>query len=257
MSELAPAKPKVKTRSTAYPNISLEEAIKAVTDLRHAMGKGPYSRESAAQGMGHSGLSGAGAAKVAALVHYGLLERQGNTYRQTDLAETIINPLNDDEKDEGLRRAAATPKLLQHILSDFQGQSLPQRLDAILARTYGISDKAAPAVAKITTSSLEYAGLLKSGVIDGEAGSLPVPEHQRARADGRPIGWAHSQTKESPLIQHIILPKSGITVIFPASVNYRLAMGEFAATLKSLDNEASTPMADDQPGTPESPKEKD
>jgi len=241
MVETTIVKPKNKTRSAAYPSMGIEEAISAISDLRKDMGKGPYSRETAARGMGHSGLSGAGAAKVAALVHYRLLERQGNVYKQTPLAETIINPLNEEEKMAGLKTAVSSPRLIQRILTDFQGQSMPQRLDAVLARNYGISDKMASTVAKIVVSSLEYTGLLKSGVL-GEPACLPELSNRITPPAHLPTVLQHYATGGTPNVpeQKIILPKSGIVVFFPAKFDYLLAMGNFAKPLEMLDELAAS-----------------
>src|SRR3989338_11202328 len=113
-----------KDRSVAYPGVPLSEAIGFTSKLRDSLGRGPYSREEAAKALGHSQLTGPAARKVAALVHYGLLERSGNTYSQSQLAQDILKPLSDEQKETSIRRAAVAPRLFQKLCQRFDGQAL-------------------------------------------------------------------------------------------------------------------------------------
>lgn len=153
-----------KDRSVAYPGITLSDAIESTQKLRDSLGRGPYSREEAAKALGHSQLTGPAARKVAALVHYGLLERSGNTYSQSQLAQDILKPLSDEQKETSIRRAAVAPRLFQKLCQRFDGQALPSMLQNILMRE-GISEGAASEVARIFTETMRFANLLVNGVI--------------------------------------------------------------------------------------------
>ena len=83
---------KKRERSVAYPGIPLEEAVAAALSLRTALGKAAFSREDAANALGYKGVSGASSVKVASLVHYGILNRTGNTYVLSELSERISHP---------------------------------------------------------------------------------------------------------------------------------------------------------------------
>jgi hypothetical protein len=159
-------KQKNRERSIAYPSINLEKAIELVSKLRSELGKGPYSREDAAKGIGYAGISGASARSVAALVHYGLLERNGDTYQISELGEEIIHPTDetDAKRKMALVTAAKSPKLFQKIVNRFQGQSLPGLLDNILVRE-GVSSNYSKEVATILKESLIFSGILQNGVI--------------------------------------------------------------------------------------------
>lgn len=163
-----------KDRSVAYPGVPLSHAIDLTAKLREALGKGPYSREEAAKAIGHSRLTGPAARKVAALVHYGLLERSGNTYSQSQLAQDILKPVSDELKNAAIKKAALQPKLFQKLCQKFGGQALPSMLQNILVRER-VSEGAADEVVRIFTETMLFAELLVNGVLD-----KPVMEHGEA-----------------------------------------------------------------------------
>lgn len=159
---------KKRERSVAYPRYSLSEVIEFSGDLRRSLGKGPYSRNEAAVALGYKGISGISATKISAMVHFGLLNRNGNTYYQSDLSERINHPLGDDDQKDAIQAAVLMPKLYKNLLGQFSGQALPTKLGNILIRM-GISSKVSDSVAKKFEDSLEFSGFLQNGVILPEA----------------------------------------------------------------------------------------
>lgn len=155
---------KKRERSTAYPSYTLEESISFASQLRTALGKGPYGRVEAAKGLGYSGVSGVSATKISAMVHFGLLNRNGNTYMQSELSERINHPISDEDRNKAINEAITMPKLYRDLIADFSGQSLPSQLGNILIRR-GISAKISEMVAGNFQKSLEFSGLLKNGVL--------------------------------------------------------------------------------------------
>ncbi|OGZ44236.1 MAG: hypothetical protein A2756_05025 [Candidatus Ryanbacteria bacterium RIFCSPHIGHO2_01_FULL_48_27] len=155
---------KQKERSTPYPSITLKDAIVYIEALKKALGKGPYSRESIAQALGHDKLSGPAARKVAALGHYGLVNRNGDVYTMSQLAEDILHPITDEQKIAAIVKAAISPALFTKLIHQFKNQALPSRLDSILLRQ-GVSSGAAREVVTIFTDTLKFAGLLQNGVV--------------------------------------------------------------------------------------------
>lgn len=103
------------------------------------------------------------------MVHFGLLNRNGNTYSQSELAERINHPLSDEDRNNAISEAIQAPRLYKDLLTQFAGQALPVQLGSILIRK-GISAKIADSVAKNFQISLESSGFLKNGVV------LPVPD---------------------------------------------------------------------------------
>lgn len=155
---------KKRERSVAYPSFSLNEAIESSVQLRTTLGKGPYSRNEAAIALGYKGVSGISATKISTMVHFGLLNRNGNTYSQSELAERINHPLSDEDRNSAINEAVQMPKLYKDLLTRFAGEALPTQLGNILIRN-GISAKISDSVAENFKNSLEFSGSLKNGVV--------------------------------------------------------------------------------------------
>lgn len=167
---------KKRERSVAYPSFSLKEAIGSSDQLRKALGKGPYSRDEAAIALGYKGVSGISATKISTMVHFGLLNRNGNTYSQSELAERINHPLSDEDRNNAISEAIQIPKLYKDLLAQFSGQALPTQLGNILIRK-GISAKISDSVAENFQNSLEFSGSLKNGVV------LAIPDFSSKNSD--------------------------------------------------------------------------
>jgi len=176
-----------RARSVAYPAVSLEVAIELINELEEKLGKGPYSREDAAKGIGYSSISGPSASRIAALKHYGLLDRFGNTYARSDLAYKIMHPVTEAEKKSSIVAAALTPKLFDKLARQFNKHALPSLFANILMRE-GISKSAAADAAKIFRETLHFAGLMPNGVVSVETaeenGRRDEPVHDDAPHPG-------------------------------------------------------------------------
>ena len=220
-----------RTRSCAYPVLALPVAVELAKKLFDNFGAGPHSRESTARGLGYSSFSGAVSAKIGALVHFGLLSRLSGSYSLTSRASAVFSyPL--PESAEAIAAAAKNPVLYQKLIARFSGEPLPRGLEQILAADYGITQKAAGAAAENFLKTMEFAGVMKEGI-------LVFPESQ-TMAEPRPI----LETRPSKKINNapetdngaikIKLP-SGIEIFFPQSLAYRVAKGEFAKAIDELD----------------------
>lgn len=152
-------------RSAAYPSVSLEDCITLLKQLHENLGSGPYDRLSAVQALGYKGISGAASSKVAALVHFGFLERLGSGYKETERARTVLMPIDTTEELNAIRESFLSPTLFNKLYSDFKGAALPVKLDVILARQYKITEQASKDVASIFITSAQYAGYLKDGFL--------------------------------------------------------------------------------------------
>ncbi len=150
-------------RSTSYPSMNVEEALTRLVRLKDSMGlNGDYKRETVAKGIGYNTITGTSARSVAALVHYGLLIRSGDTYSISANGKRFLMPVNDTDKSSAIYEAALSPKLFEQLLSEFGGQVLPKLIANILTSKYGVQEKVASTVVKIFESSMSYAGLLSS-----------------------------------------------------------------------------------------------
>ncbi len=164
---------KKRERSTSYPGLTLENAIVAVRQLKVGLGKGPYSREAIAKALGHSKLTGPAARKVAALGHYGLLQKDGSAYNLSDITLDILNPISENQKNVALIGAALKPRLFEKLFEQYKGQSLPTMLYSILIRE-GVSEVATKEVVSIFTTTFEFVGLLKNGVLRAKVQDLEI-----------------------------------------------------------------------------------
>lgn len=244
-----------KDRSVAYPGVPLNEAIDFTAKLRDALGKGPYSRDEAAKALGHSKLTGPAARKVAALVHYGLLERSGNTYSQSQLSQDILKPVSDELKNAAIKRAALRPKLFQKLCQKFGGQALPSMLQNILMRE-GVSEGAADEVVRIFTETMKFAELLVNGVLarpvieDEEDGATEIaPSTRSVQAPTRTTGSAHAPiTKVAGSTDDFVFEfAGGIRLMIPRTkkTSEAIADGELKEARNALSTFASNHMQEE------------
>lgn len=160
MSDSPPSK-QPRERSKAYPGCALEDCVRFTSMIKKALGRGTHDRESLAKAMGFSTVSGAVSPKIAALVHFGLLERTGSGYELSALSRSITDPLDEGERRKAVRDAFALPTLYQEIIDKFElDGKIPSHLATHLHRFHGITDSASTQAAEIFVSSGRYAGAL-------------------------------------------------------------------------------------------------
>lgn len=244
-------KPK-RPRSTAYPNHNLETSIGFTGAMRDKLGSGPYSRELAAQALGHQKVTGTSSAKIAAAVHFGLLKREGNTYSQSEISNMIFSPETDEERSEGIRQAMLSPTLYQKLLAEYNGKGLPTMLDNILVRTYGLLNSVAKQAATDFKKSAEYAGLLVNGVINTNSGPETLKADDKPEINDemeREITRSHALSAPSNYLT-VVIPNTDVRIVFPPEYAYDLSIGTFGQAIKSLgkavsDNKAG--ISNEQP----------
>lgn len=155
-------------RSTAYPGIDLGESVELVARLRDKLGQGPHKRSAAAVGIGYNTLSGASSRKIAALAHFGLLNRTGDTYTVSNLANRILFPTSNEDKEMAIIEAAKQPNLYSLLLTKYSGEKLPAMLQNVLYADYGISPSAAPEAVSAFTETMKFSRLLdENGILSG------------------------------------------------------------------------------------------
>lgn len=195
-------------RSTSYPSMNIEEAFTRLVQLKDSMGlSGNYKRETVAKGIGYNTITGTSARSVAALVHYGLLVRDKDTYSISPNGRRFLIPTDDNDQPAAIREAALRPKLFEQLFSEYEGQVLPKLIGNILANKYGVQEKVAPTVVKIFESSMTYAGLLG-------ANGLLANEVESNAKDKIPSKVDDLQTEDDPATA-----KDGLTSISPLSLS--------------------------------------
>lgn len=167
-----------RSRSPNYPAFGLPTAIEKITTLYKKQHTHPAPREVAVQSMGYTGLNGASATAVSAVMKYGLLERDKENLKISDRAMRILHPQSADEKAEAIREAAMEPPLFRELAEKFPG---PIPSDEIL-RNYLIRNKFAPAaVSHVILAYRETSELVAheyGGYDSGPATKQDKPEMQ-------------------------------------------------------------------------------
>lgn len=228
-------------KSSAYPSISLGEAVNSLKKLQDNLGSGPYSRDSAAKGLGYSGVSGASASKIAAISYFGLLSKKNGIYTQTDLAKRVLFPADDATMSGNFLQAVKCPSLYGKLIERYRNQAMPQKLENILITDYKISPKAAKEAVDIFRESIEFAGILKNGVIvegeiiDGDSSDNEMFNSEcsnelfKEQMVNRPI---ESEGNGSTIS---IKLDCGIVLLIPQLFGINLAMGDFSEIIKKLE----------------------
>jgi hypothetical protein len=169
-------------RSRRYPAASVRDAIAYLEQIHVGVGMTAVSRETMVQALGHSSVNGASKAKLAVLRHFGLLDREGERYRISELGKRVVIPRSDAERDAATVDAVRQPALFQELGATFDQQRLPAMLANVIARDFGVTAQASAEVADVFTRSAEQAGLLIDGVLrwtgerDQAAGTDTSPE---------------------------------------------------------------------------------
>lgn len=230
-------------RSTAYPAISLKEAVDLSGKLINAYSKSPFSRELAVQAIGYNSVTGTSAPKVAALVHYGLLERSGSAYKNSDLASRITDFVSEEDKKEALIKALVNPKLFASLINEYSGKAIPGLLKNILVSQYKIGRKVAEDVANTFKESSEFAGVYVNGVITeisiDSSDSKDEVKINESKSPRQHIGGSDVRKEMgvhhgSSSMQSVALP-SGIIISYPTEIAYLFAIGKFGNEISALD----------------------
>lgn len=242
---------KKRARSTPYPAYGLEKAIANIKTLEENLGHGPFSRESAAKALGYSSLSGSSGKAVAALAHYGLLARTGDTYEISEITEKIMRWKDESERLSAIRQAASQPKLFQRLLDTYSGKSVPSMLSHILAREHKIGANVASEVVKTFEDTMTYAGYLRNGVIVDPGSSTPNDSDSQEKPplkDADTTGQGHGKRDEhvntSPNMQSMdIVP--GVVLLYDSKIAFDLfTNAEFVSALYSLKQQAEAKRDD-------------
>jgi hypothetical protein len=153
-------------RSRRYPATTVLDAVGNLVLVHRGVGMNGGSREALAQALGHSSLNGASKKKLASLVQFGLIDRDGDRYRVSDLGRRILIPVTDREKEEAIAEAVRRPALFQEIGQSFDQQAIPSMLANVLAREHGVLPGVSADVAAFFVKSVDQAGLVVDGILN-------------------------------------------------------------------------------------------
>lgn len=124
------------SKDSRYPSVELSYAIKVVEEARK-FGRNITNSHLAGGG---SVSSGAFRQKKASLGYYGLISGRENNIQITDNAEAILNPINDTEREEAIKKAFLTPDIFKKIYESVEkNKPIPlTTLGSLVIREYGI-----------------------------------------------------------------------------------------------------------------------
>lgn len=163
MNEITPKTKRPVDRSPAYPSIDLRQAVEICGKIFDLFSEYGFSREVASEKLGLP-VNSNSFRKIAALVQYGLLKREGNNYKITSLSKDIILAVDEIEKQKALTKAAMQPTIFNKLIKENTGKGLPLSLD-IRLRQLEYSKDASKSLSEIFKRSLEYSGLLSNGIV--------------------------------------------------------------------------------------------
>ena len=232
----SPMRSSKKGRSSAYPSHGIEDSIDAVSRLNNQLGKGPFDRDSAARALGYKGVSGASALKISACTQFGLLMRSGNTYYVSDLARKILTPTSETERKMAIIEAVETPSLYSSLISTYTSQTLPEMLANILCRNYGIIENSAQKAVNIFRDSLEYAGLLKNGVVQSHS-MVATAELSDEGPEAAITSNRASSTDSTADTIELEIPGVEAKIILSKKYAFALSMGKLATGISTLKEE--------------------
>lgn len=233
-----------KERSRAYPVMALEDALNRIASINENLGlNGQFNRESIAVGMGYSSLNGASARAVAALVHFGLLDREKDQYALSQVAKKYLLPVNDTDKEDAMHDAALSPSLFSEIYGAFKGQVIPRQFANRLIQEFGIQQKAAADVERIFRNTMQTAGFLKSnGILTAETAEKPATVSPASVNEAETLDAVYPSSATGSSVPYtskgylsVELP-SGLVVSYPQSLASAFAFGQFGQKLKELDS---------------------
>jgi hypothetical protein len=168
-------------RSPNYPALSLPEAIERIESVFERERQHSMSKEVALKGMGYSGVNGAALGTLSAVVKYGLLEKNGENYRVTSRAVSILHPKSVEEKHAALREAAFAPALFAELAEEFPGGSVSDdNLRSYLVRR----DFSSGALSGVISAFRETMQLVSFDQEKPPQLALPAPVNAAARAGG-------------------------------------------------------------------------
>jgi len=154
-------------RSRRYPAISLSKTVEFLKSVKEKIGNREISRSMLANVFGVKPSSGDFSTKLAALAHFGLIEKGTGGIKISSRGIRILSPLNEEERKGALLEAFREPSLYKEIIAKWGGIALPPNFERVLHRNYGITEEAAPRACEAFMKSAAYAEAIGSdGVLN-------------------------------------------------------------------------------------------
>jgi hypothetical protein len=100
-----------------------------------------------------------------------LLDKTGKgSLKISELGKKILVPTNSEERRAAIAEAAARPVLYRKLIEKYRDSAIPTMLPNLLIREHGVFPGSAENAARSFRETVEFAGLLRNGVLYGDAG---------------------------------------------------------------------------------------
>ena len=189
-----------KERSPRFPSDSLSEALNRAEALYNSAGRSAVTSEVAAQAIGYSSLSGASRTTLAAMAYYGVLQREGDTHRISELGLRLIRPLNDFDKLEAARLAAIRPPAFAQIAKE-HGECSQSVLASILLHK-GFTEDGARRAARVYKENVAFIEALRKTVPNKDSAESLWAEPAAITTAGMEAGAEATGSTKTVLAQY-------------------------------------------------------
>lgn len=226
-------------RSPSYPNMPLADAIAAVRKIEEQYRSASVDRADGAKILGYSSLSGPANKALAALAHYGLVERAGKGHMKvTERARAILHSDSKEEKQKNLRWAALEPTLFRDLQERFPDMTPPEEgvvtflnrqgfnknairpaakayLETLLfleqmgvSESHGTNEVVGTDIGESQGDDVTYGGARVGDLIDYDSGgAIANPEPMRVRALSDDGKWVFVEGSETGLEMEQVIVK--------------------------------------------------
>lgn len=186
-------------RSRAYPSENVVEAYEILRGSLRDLDSTPQPREALAKMLGYTSGSGGNAArKIAALVHYGFLERRNGRYALSAFGRYVRGLDSRDADWKGaIRQAFQRPALFREVLEEARAAGrIPTHLASVLEKKYEVTPGASQLVATVFTDSglvagvFEPDGKLKNEPAHSKVSPMPAPRLVVNEETSKPVAEA-------------------------------------------------------------------
>lgn len=187
-------------RSRSYPVVDLEGALELLGGLASLEAE-KADRKTLTKLLGYtSGSGGVAARKVGALVQYGLIDRHAGSYCLSLRASRLRRASNGSaEYRAAVQATLERPPLFGWILERYRRTGrIPDNLDEVLAREYGVTARASQEAANVFLRSARFADVLDFEGNFVEASSSPAINTRKPLDGGKPTTVQAPAASDTP-----------------------------------------------------------
>ncbi|WOR14630.1 hypothetical protein RYZ27_12690 [Hyphomonas sp. FCG-A18] len=208
-------------RSPSYPQFPLPKCIDFARDLYRGAHRSALDNDTIVTLIGYSPRSGSGLAAVSALKQFGLVEGRDESIALTDLAMTLLEPLDMSEYSSAYRQAALTPDLFRELYEAFGSKEPAESVVRSLAvrkydftttgaeklfRSYLATAKEIVEEEKTSNELSERHGETVLSEVDGS--NYPRPDTSEIYNESKPISFSSDSAVNDVTVLQFTLSKN-------------------------------------------------